>query len=387
VGGVADGAGSEASAARLATVERQMRETGERYRSLFEYHPDAVFSLDLEGLFTSANPSSEQLSGYTEDELLGMSFTALLPPEELESTLGAFLRLLAREPQRFEVGFLHQHGHIVELAITGLPIIVDDEVVGAYGIAKDVTERNRLQAALVEARRTAVEANSAKSLFLANMSHEIRSPLTSVLAAAEMLADTDLDTGQRRLAQTMDRQGERLLGLVDEILDFSRIEAGKAALARVPFGLREVVLESVGTLVAAAEAKGLDLTLEVDERVDDDWTGDPARLAQVLTNLVGNAVKFTERGWVRVLVEPGTDGPVSFSVADSGIGVTPEQQERLFESFNQADPSITRKYGGTGLGLAICRQLVTLMGGTIRLDAPAEGGCVVSFSVPPHPLP
>ena len=375
--------------ARLAAVERAMRETDERYRSLFDYHPNAVFSLDLEGRFTTVNPAAERVSGYAADELLGMAFAEMLPPEELEPTVGAFLGALERRPQRLEVAFLHKDGRLVDLSVTALPIVVDDEVVGVYGIAEDVTERNRLQAELADARSTAEQANSAKSLFLANMSHEIRTPLTSVLAAAEMLCETDLDEQQLRLAKVMDRQGDRLLRLVDEILDFSRIEAGKTALDEVAFGLRGLVEEVVGHHAAGAATKDLALTVEVDHRVDDLVTGDPARLAQVLTNLVGNAVKFTHDGWVRVSVardDADPAGPtVRFRVADSGIGVSPEQQHRLFESFNQADPSITRRYGGTGLGLAICKQLVTLMGGTIELDCPPGGGCTFSFTVPLAP--
>ncbi|MDO9497613.1 MAG: PAS domain S-box protein, partial [Nocardioides sp.] len=238
--------------ARLAAVEREMRETSERYRSLFDYHPNAVFSLDLEGRFTTANPAAERVSGYREDELLGTSFTEMLPPEELEPTVNAFFQIVERRPQRFEVRFLHKAGPLVDLSVTGLPIIVDDEVVGVYGIAEDVTARNQMQAELAEARRTAEQANGAKSLFLANMSHEIRTPLTSVLAAAELLCETNLDEAQLRLAKVMDRQGDRLLRLVDEILDFSRIEAGKTALEEVPFGLRMLVEEVVGTHVPAA---------------------------------------------------------------------------------------------------------------------------------------
>jgi PAS domain S-box-containing protein len=371
--------------ARLAAVEREMRETGERYRSLFQYHPNAVFSLDLEGRFTTANPAAERVSGYSADELLGMAFTDMLPPEELEPTVNAFFQMVERRPQRLEVRFRHKDGRLVDLSVTGLPIVVDDEVVGVYGIAEDITARNRMQADLAEARRTAEEANGAKSLFLANMSHEIRTPLTSVLAAAEMLCETDLDEQQLRLAKVMDRQGDRLLRLVDEILDFSRIEAGKTYLEEVPFGLRGLVDEVVTTHRAAAAAKGLALSMHVDERVDDRVTGDPSRLAQVLANLIGNAVKFTHDGWVRVSVKDhaATDeSMVRFEVADSGIGVSAEQQAQLFESFNQADPSITRRYGGTGLGLAICKQLVTLMGGAIELQCPEGQGCTFIFTVP-----
>ena len=381
--------GDEPSSARLAEVERAMRETSERYRSLFDYHPNAVFSLDLEGRFTTVNAAAERVSGYAEDELLGTSFTGMLPPQELEPTIAAFFKALERRPQRFEVTFLRKDGVLVDLSVTGLPIVVDDEVVGVYGIAEDITARNRLLAELAEARRTAEEANGAKSLFLANMSHEIRTPLTSVLAAAEMLGDTVLDDEQLMLTQVMERQGVRLLRLVDEILDFSRIEAGKTALDEVSFGLRALVEEVVGTHRAEAAAKGLELSVEFDDRVDDRATGDPSRLAQVLTNLVGNAVKFTHVGWVRVGVTEhlAPSGPMTrFAVADSGIGVGPEQQALLFESFNQADPSITRNYGGAGLGLAICRQLVTLMGGTIDLQCPPGEGCTFTFTVPMAPV-
>lgn len=374
----------EQGSARLAAVERAMRETDERYRSLFDHNPNAVFSMDLGGRFTTANPAAQRVSGYAEDELQGMTFTEMLPPQALESTVEAFVKIVGRRPQRFEVGFLHKDGRLVDLSVTGLPIVVDDEVVGVYGIAEDITARNLLQAELAEARLTAEQANSAKSLFLANMSHEIRTPLTSVLAAAEMLCETDLDEAQLRLAKVMDRQGDRLLRLVDEILDFSRIEAGKTALEEVRFGVRELVEEVVATHRSGAAAKGLALSVDVDGRVEDTITGDPSRLAQVLTNLIGNAVKFTHDGWVRVGVS-GDDHAaqtVRFAVADSGIGVSPEQQHRLFESFNQADPSITRRYGGTGLGLAICKQLVTLMGGDIELECPEGSGCTFTFTVP-----
>ncbi|WP_309650012.1 ATP-binding protein [Nocardioides sp.] len=370
---------------RSARIDRALRETTERYRSLFDYHPSAVFSLDLEGRFTSVNTAAEQISGYAASELEGMSFAELLPAEELERTLSTFALLVSREPQRFEVGFHHKSGATVDLRITGLPIIVGDEVVGVYGIAEDVTEHNLMQAALAEARRAAEEASDAKSLFLATMSHEIRTPLTSVLAAVEVLAANDLDPGQRHLTEIMDRQGRALLRLVEEILDFSRIEAGVIELESVDLDLTSLVGEAVAHHSPAAEAKGLRLHATVDQALPRDLSGDATRLGQVLSNLVGNAVKFTDAGWVRVQVtqDPSPHRPVvRFTVADSGIGVTAEQQDGLFDSFQQADSSITRRFGGTGLGLAICRQLVTAMGGTIGLESSPGAGSTFTVTVP-----
>ncbi|WP_341926304.1 ATP-binding protein [Nocardioides psychrotolerans] len=370
---------------RNAQIDLALRETTQRYRSLFDYHPSAVFSLDLEGRFTSVNAAAEQISGYSARELEGMSFAELLPVEELDPMLATFALLVAREPQRFEVGFHHKGGATVDLRITGLPIIVGDEVVGVYGIAEDVTEHNLMQAELAEARRSAEEASDAKSLFLATMSHEIRTPLTSILAAVEVLAADDLDPGQRHLAEIMGRQGHALLRLVEEILDFSRIEAGIIELETVDVDLIALVDEALAHHSPAAEAKGLRLHATMDPGLPQDLSGDVNRLGQVLCNLIGNAVKFTDSGWVHVQVtqDPSPHRPViRFTVADSGIGVTAEQQVGLFDSFQQADSSITRRFGGTGLGLAICRQLVTAMGGTIGLESTPGEGSTFTVTVP-----
>ncbi|GEP38993.1 hypothetical protein NPS01_26560 [Nocardioides psychrotolerans] len=370
---------------RGARIDRALRETTERYRSLFDYHPSAVFSLDLEGRFTSVNAAAEQISGYRAAELVGTSFPDLLLPDELETMLLTFSLLVAREPQRFEVGFHLKNGTTVDLRITGLPIIVGEQVVGVYGIAEDVTEQNLMQTALDEARRAAEEASNAKSLFLATMSHEIRTPLTSVLAAVEVLAADDLDPGQRHLTDIMDRQGRSLLRLVEEVLDFSRIEAGAIELEDVDLDLAALVAESVAHHAPTAEAKGLTLDVTLDPELPLGLSGDAARLGQVLSNLVGNAVKFTDAGWVRVRVSqvPGPRPTIlRFTVADSGIGFTADQHDGLFDSFQQADSSITRRFGGTGLGLAICRQLVTAMGGTIDVQSTPGTGSTFTVTVP-----
>ena len=373
-------------AQRLNRAERTLAETSERYRSLFEYHPSAVFSLDLDGRFTSANAASERISGFAERQLLGMHFVDLLEPAQVEPVAAAYAAVLERRAQELVTVLRTRAGDLVEMHVFGLPIVVGDEVIGVYGIATDISAHQRMQRELEQTRRRAEQASEAKSMFLANVSHEIRTPLTAVLATAELLADSGLDDEQARLADTMHRSGQRLLRLVNEILDFSAIEAGKATVYDVDLDLRAVVLDVVELARPAAEDKGLLLSVDVDPGLPDPVGGDPERIAQVLTNLVSNAVKFTDEGAVHVRVEvaertPGTT-KVMLRVEDTGIGLSEEQQGRLFEAFSQGDPSIARRYGGTGLGLAICKQLVTLMGGSVWVTSTPGAGSTFAVVLP-----
>lgn len=338
-----------------------------------------MFSLDLEGRFIEVNQASVGVIGYSVPELLGRSFADLVHPGDLADVAVAFVQALERRPQHLTTRGVRQDGEVIDVELTGLPIIVGDEVVGVYGIARDVTERSRLQQELEEARRTAEEASEAKSVFLANMSHEIRTPLTSVLATSEMLAETAVGEEESRLIAIMRRAGGRLLRLVDDILDFSRVEAGQATLQDELVDLEELLDEVTAPVRAAADAKGLALVRVVEPDLPP-FLGDPVRIGQVVGNLLDNAVKFTESGEVRLEVR--VEGGLVVRVADTGIGMTAAQVETVFDSFHQADPSITRRYGGTGLGLAICRQLVALMDGDITVASEPGRGTTFEVAIP-----
>ena len=376
----------------LLVLNRRLRETGERlaaseemFRALAESAHDAIMMTDPGGRLTFWNRASETLFGWRRDEAVGRQVHELLAPERLRQAANERLAGFQHSGTGPAVGStvqldaLRRDGSEVQVELSLSAVSLHGKW-HAVALARDVTQHQQSLNALDAAKREAEAAAQAKADFLANMSHEIRTPLNGVIGMTELLLDTPLESLQREYVEVVRTSGAALLRIVDDILDFSKVEAGRLQLEEIEFDLRGC-LEEVGDLLGPRAAeRGVELVLlqhpEVPERV----VGDPVRLRQLLINLVGNAVKFTHRGEivVRVTRRGVADGRarLRFEVADTGIGIETERLEGLFHAFTQADTSTTRRYGGTGLGLAISRHLVELMGGEIGADsAPGRGSC------------
>ncbi|OMF86351.1 PAS domain S-box protein [Paenibacillus sp. FSL R7-0337] len=494
--------------------ESKLQENEQRYKSLFEYNPAAVYSMNLQGDYLTANANLEKLSGYSLEELLGNYFGPLVAGKDIQKTLHHFTLASQGEPQSYDLTLIHKDGHPVEINTINIPIVVDHQVVGVYGISRDITDHIRyteqieklsndytlilnavsegifgldnegkvtfinpagahmlgfecdeitgqpylypiqqtaldgnhyrpdesplmravrageahqsLDAVLwrkdgssflaeyqvtplfdkgerkgavvvfrdttgekeiIRAKELAEKADQAKSEFLAIMSHELRTPMNGIMGMTDLLAETELTEEQRGYAQIISDSSASLLYILNEILDFSKIEAGKMTLTHEPVCLAELLDNITELFMPKAREKNIELSCRMAADVPELIMGDAARLRQVLVNLVSNAVKFTETGQVSILLSREYSRgrrklTLKFSVADTGIGIPPEKQPLLFQSFSQLHPSINRKYGGTGLGLAICKKLVELMGGAITVESVVGEGSNFYFILP-----
>ncbi|MBZ5542911.1 MAG: PAS domain S-box protein [Acidobacteriia bacterium] len=353
----------------------------ERLRSLIESTRDWVWEVDANGVYAYSSPKVEELLGYEPEEVIGKVPYDFMPADEAKRVRAEFGAIAAaqRAFHRFENTNLHKDGRQVVLETSGMPIFdADGNLRGYRGIDRDITERKRAEEALQKAKEAAEAASRAKSEFLAIMSHEIRTPMNGIIGMTELALDTDLTPEQREYLGMVRDSADTLLTLINDILDFSRIEAGKLDLEITEFDLPDTLNSTLKALAVRAHQKGLELACRIPPEVPSLLLGDPGRLRQILLNLVGNAIKFTERGEVVVSVEADAlsedSVEVRFAVADTGIGIPKEKQQLIFEAFAQADSSMTRRYGGTGLGLAISARLVEMMGGKIWVESqPGEG--------------
>ena len=378
---------------RDVTARHRREQDRNRLAEIVRATPDAVSSKDLNGIIQTWNEGAVRTYGFPADRAIGKTAADLgvVSRERWEEDRQLMaIAVAGRRVEQFETKRVTADGKRIDVSLTVGPIRdAAGRVVGAAFVARDITDQKRAAEKLERATSRAEQASRAKTEFLANVSHELRTPMSAILGFTELAADEPLPPHVLEWLGTVRESADHLLALLNEILDFSRIESRRFELEPVPFAPREVVEETVRSLARRADAKGLELTGRVTADLPEALLGDPVRFRQILTNLAGNAVKFTERGRVAVRVEPhpdhappprkadghpepGTPVRVLVTVRDTGPGIAAADRERVFQPFAQADNTATRKYGGTGLGLSITRRLVDLMGGTLRMDSVSE---------------
>jgi PAS domain S-box-containing protein len=409
---------------RLERTEAALRESEARYWELYENASDMIYTLDMQRNLTSANRAYQRITGFTREELIGRNIVDCVPSEYLEqSRQMRNKKATGTAWTTYELEIFTKDGGRVPIETSSRLIYKDGQPIGIQGIARDITlrkqaeqarqkaheeleqrvaertmalqqindqlreeirQRQEIEAALREAKDVAEVANRTKSAFLAMMSHELRTPMNGIIGMTGLLLDTVLSPEQCEYAETVRKCGANLLAVVNDILDFSKIEADRLDLEVINFDLHIAVEDVLDLLAEQAYGKGLELTCLIHADVPRWVVGDPGRLRQVLTNLIGNAVKFTTTGEIVVSVTrvSTTDEETEFrfTVTDTGIGISPEVQARLFQPFTQADSSTTREYGGTGLGLAISKRLVNMMHGEIGIESRPGHGSTFWFT-------
>jgi PAS domain S-box-containing protein len=392
-------------------AEEALRESEGRYRFLIQSIPQKIFTANASGDVDYFNQPWTEFTGLSFDQIKGWEWLRIIHPDDVDENVRRWRHSIdTGEPFQLEHRFRRADG-VYRWHLSRALAMRDAEgrVLMWFGANTDIDDQKRAAEALKQAKEAAEAANRAKDDFLANVSHEIRTPFGAILGMTELVLDTPLTDDQRQCLETARSAANNLLGVINDLLDFAKIEAGKLELDPADFSLRAAVGDTLRALSVRAHKKGLELIYQVQPEAPDALVGDAGRLRQVLVNLVGNAIKFTEQGEVVVRVEeasrerqrpegaatPVADAPGSpevalrFAVRDTGIGIPPDKQERIFRAFEQEDTSTTRRYGGTGLGLTIASRLVALMGGTISVESEPGLGSTFAFTarfgLQPHP--
>jgi PAS domain S-box-containing protein len=383
--------GTDNTARKL--VEEEQKKSDQRLRdqqfytrSLIESNIDALMTTDPHGIITDVNKQMEALTGSTRDELIGAPFKdCFTDPDRAEAGIRRVLS--EKSVTDYELTARARDGKQTVVSYNATTFYDRNrKLQGVFAAARDVTESKRVQVELQQAKAAAESASRTKSDFLASMSHEIRTPMNAIMGIADLLAQTELTPEQDKYVQIFRRSGDNLLNLINDILDLSKVEASQLDLERTGFSLTDHLEKVIEMVAPRAREKGLTLVCEIAPGIATDLVGDPTRLRQVLLNLLGNAIKFTEAGGVVLKVErngaPTVPTALRFTVSDTGIGIPGDKLAQIFERFTQADSSTTRRFGGSGLGLTISKRLVELMGGSIWVASTVDKGSVFAFAVP-----
>lgn len=369
------------------TERKRAEEAGSQLAAIVDSSSDAIIGKTADGTIVSWNPAAATIFGYTVDEAKGKHISMLIPPErmhEMPDVLGKIAR--GERVERFDSVCRRKDGSRFDVSLGVFPIMdKSGTVLGISTIANDISLRKRAEQELLRAKEAAEGAARAKTEFLANISHELRTPMNGILGMTELALDTHLDAEQREYLLAVQSSGNALLRLISDLLDFSKTDSGGLQLESTAFNFSETVRQTIRPLFFQAQQVGLEISCQIDPTIPEAVMGDPGRLRQVLVNLVGNAIKFTQEGTIAVRARSspciGREIAVLFTVRDTGIGIPPEKQAAIFEPFTQGNGGSTRKYGGTGLGLAISSRLVELMGGKLCVDSSPGKGSIFSFTL------
>ncbi len=382
----------EAQNAKLKEIVEELDTAKRQARDLLESAPDAIVGINSDGMIVLVNALTERLFGYGREELLGQPIEILVPDRLREAHVEHRNRYLLQPKARMmgaclslnSLRGLRKDGSEFPADLSLSPLRTEEGLLVLSSV-RDITDRKQTEDALIETTKAAEDANRVKSEFLANMSHEIRTPMNGVIGMAGFLLDTNLDTEQREHAETLRNSAEALLAILNDILDFSKMEADKLSLETIPFDLYLATHEVAELLAPRAQEKGIDLMVRYAPDVPRHFLGDVGRIRQVLFNLVGNAVKFTEQGYVFLNVtceqQSLEEAALRFSVEDTGIGIPESKRKLIFDKFTQADASTARRYGGTGLGLAVSKRLMELMGGNMGVNSRDGEGSTFWFTL------
>ena len=371
---------------RDCTEEKQAVRSLARLAAIVESSDDGIVSKDLNGIIQTWNTGAERLFGYRAEEIIGQPITRLLPPERIHEE--EYILEHVRSGHRVEhldTVRVAKDGRRLDVSVTISPVKDrEGRIIGASKIARDITERKRAEESLQRAKEAAEAGNVAKSQFLANMSHELRTPMNAILGMIDVALPKAIEPTVCDCLQTAKGSADLLLALLNDLLDSAKIDSGKLELESAPFSLRRMLNQITRILSLRASEKGLRFSCQLPEPILDGVLGDRMRLQQVLLNLAGNAIKFTEYGDVQIGVRGQAregDAWLEFEVRDTGIGIPPAVQQRLFQPFAQADASMSRRFGGTGLGLSICKNLIELMGGHIWVESELAKGSTFHFTL------